>query len=86
MRDAERLAEVISSGIARLMDEHNVPPPPPSFWVEARRMIRGELRALNQQTGMDWKLSGTECLECKGAGRTGIMACFKCGATGRVNQ
>jgi hypothetical protein len=49
MRDAERLAEVISSGIARLMDEHNVPPPPPSFWVEARRMIREELRALNQQ-------------------------------------
>jgi phage tail sheath protein FI len=49
MRDAERLTEVISSQIAKLMDEHAVPPPKPSFWVDVRKMIRAELAALNQQ-------------------------------------
>ena len=34
--------------------------------------------------GMDWKLQGAECPNCKGAGRVGIMACRQCGATGRL--
>jgi len=48
MRTAERLTEVISSGVAKLMDEHKItPPPPPSFWLALNKMIREELRQLD---------------------------------------
>jgi hypothetical protein len=30
-----------------------------------------------------WR-KGRECPNCKGHGRIGVMACFECGATGRI--
>lgn len=35
-------------------------------------------------TGMDWKLSGVDCPNCRGDGRIGMVACTSCGATGRT--
>lgn len=42
-RDSEQLVNAIGSGVARLMDDYRVEPPPLKFWLEVRRMIRKEI-------------------------------------------
>ncbi len=49
--DADKLSEIISLNLSKLMDQHGISVPPPSFWLEFRYMARDELRAHKLTSG-----------------------------------
>jgi len=50
--DAERLSDILSLGIAKLMDgQRTIPPLPPQFWIDLRYLIRDEARSFTPQDG-----------------------------------
>ena len=50
--DAERLSDILSLGIGKLMDKQKVfPPLPPQFWVELGYFIRNEARGFTVSSG-----------------------------------
>jgi hypothetical protein len=57
----------------------------PAFQKAARAAIeamREPITATENSIGLDWKLPPRDCPDCRGGGRVGPMACFRCGATG----
>jgi len=46
--DAERLSDILSMAIAKLMDKQPIAPPlRPQFWTELRYLIRDEARSFS---------------------------------------